>query len=118
MMNSKNSFVLMHLGFLIYSLYTVTGKIASKYDFFSKYFIIFYSVMILILFIYAIIWQQILKFHKLSFASINKSITIIWGMLWGKLFFNEEITLKRLLSIILIVIGISILAVSDNKEEA
>lgn len=105
----------MQFGFIIYSFYTVVGKIASKYDFLSINSILFYVIMVFILFFYAIIWQQVLKIFPLSFASINKSVTIIWGMIWGKLFFNEQITFNKLIGVILIIIGICILAFNKQK---
>lgn len=107
----------MHFGFILYSFYTVTGKIASKYELFSFSFILFYALMIFILFLYALIWQQVLKYQQLSFASINKAVTVIWGMIWGKLFFNEEISFKRIIGVLFIISGIAVLALANKKEE-
>ena len=111
----------MHLGFLIYSFYTVTGKVAAKYDFLSVPFCLFYCALILILFVYAILWQQVLKAIALSFATANKAITIVWGMLWSFLFFNEEITIKKIIGALIIISGILLLKNTikpeDNKKE-
>ena len=52
--------------------------------------------MIFILFVYAVLWQQVLKSIPLSIASANKAVTIFWGMWWGFLFFNEEISIKKI----------------------
>ncbi|HBB13989.1 MAG TPA: transporter [Treponema sp.] len=110
----------MHLGFLLYSFYTVTGKIASRYEFLSLSFCLFYILLIGILFIYAVLWQQILKTIRLSFATANKAISIVWGMLWSLLFFNEEITFKKITGAIIIILGIIILSatsLTENKNE-
>ena len=115
--NNLSSFLLMHAGFLIYSFYTVLGKIAAKYDFLSLQFCIFYCILILILFIYAIVWQQVLKVIPLSFATANKASTIVWGMLWSFLFFQEEITLKKIIGAIIIISGIILLSTSTKSEE-
>ena len=115
--NNFPSFLLMHAGFLIYSFYTVLGKIAAKYDFLSLHFCIFYCILIFILFVYAIIWQQVLKVIPLSFATANKASTIVWGMLWSFLFFHEEITLKKVIGTIIIISGIILLSTSTKSEE-
>ncbi|MBQ5449494.1 MAG: transporter, partial [Treponema sp.] len=54
-------FLFMHAGFLLYSFYTVLGKFASAYNFLSIEWILFYCGLLLIIFIYAILWQQVLK---------------------------------------------------------
>lgn len=115
--NNFPSFLLMHAGFLIYSFYTVLGKIAAKYDFLSLHFCIFYCILIFILFVYAILWQQVLKVIPLSFATANKASTIVWGMLWSYLFFHEEITLKKVIGAIIIISGIILLSTSTKSEE-
>ncbi len=113
MINKKYSFILMHLGFLVYSFYSVLGKTASLSEQ-NKY--IFYLIIFLILGLYALIWQLVLKVFPLSFAYTNKAIIIIWGMLWGKVVFNEQFTIKKLLAVLLIFTGILILNLSKVKE--
>ena len=107
----------MHFGFLIYSFYTVIGKIASRYDFLSLHFCLFYCILILILFGYAVLWQQVLKKIPLSFATANKAVTIVWGMLWSFLFFNEEITLKKIIGSVIIISGIFLLSTTTESGE-
>ena len=116
-MNNFASFLLMHAGFLIYSFYTVLGKIAAKYDFLSLRFCIFYCILILILFIYAIVWQQVLKVIPLSFATANKASTIVWGMFWSFIFFQEEITFKKIFGAVIIITGIILLSSATNTED-
>lgn len=107
----------MHAGFFLYSFYTVTGKIAAKYDFLSLYFCLFYCILIAILFVYAIFWQQVLKVIPLSFATANKAATIVWGMLWSRLFFNEFISLKKITGAVIIIVGILLLSSTANSGE-
>ncbi len=107
----------MHFGFLFYSFYTVVGKIASKYDFLSFKFCIIYCILILILFVYAILWQQVLKTIPLSVATANKAVTIVWGMLWSFLFFNEDTSLKKIIGASIIIFGIILLSDTTKQEE-
>lgn len=104
----------MHFLFILYSFYTVLGKKAASFDFLSINFCILYCAMIFILFIYAVLWQQVLKSIALSIASANKAVTIFWGMWWGFLFFNEEISVKKIIGAFIIITGILILSFSDQ----
>ena len=103
----------MHIGFLVYSFYSVLGKTATLNN--QRKFL-FYIIIFVILGLYAIIWQQILKVFPLSFAYTNKSVIIIWGMAWGKLFFDEQFTIKKFFAVLLIFTGIFILNYSKLKE--
>jgi drug/metabolite transporter (DMT)-like permease len=104
---------MMHFGFLIYSTYAIVGKIASKKEFLSKDFILAYGVVILILIFYAFIWQKVLKVFSLSTACSNKSVTIIWGIVFGKVIFSEQIKPTMVIGAVLILSGILYL----NKQE-
>ena len=69
---------------------------------------------IAILGIYAIFWQQILKIFSLTTAFLNKAVTIVWGMIWGALFFSEEIKINMIIGAIIVLIGI-VLVVKDSE---
>lgn len=117
-MKNKSSvfyFLLMHAGFLVYAFYAVLGKFASKQDFLSPAFILIYIAVFAILFFYALIWQQVLKVIPLVVATANKTITIVWGIVFGKLIFGEQIKLNMILGAVLILTGILILA-TEKKE--
>lgn len=104
----------MHLNFFLYSCVGVISKLTSKYETVSKPFLIGYIIIIVGLLVYAIIWQQILKNISLSVATINKTITLIWGMLWGRLIFSEPITLFKIIGTTLVLFGLSIILKGEN----
>lgn len=108
------SFLFMHIAFLVYTLYPLLGKFATRYEMLSFQFVALYCAVFAILFLYAILWQQVLKRIPLTTAIANKSVTIIWGMIFGLIFFDEKITLKMFLGALLILSGIFIL--SMEKE--
>lgn len=107
-------YVFLHISLFIYSLATVFTKLASAYEFFSFEFLILYGTSILILFIYAILWQQNLKRISLTTAFANKSIVVIWGILWGALLFKEKVTLGMIIGSLIIFIGIK-MVISDES---
>lgn len=100
----------MHFGFLVYAFYAVLGKVASKKEFLSPAFILIYIAVFAILFFYALIWQQVLKVIPLVVATANKTITIVWGIVFGKLIFGEKIKANMIFGAALILAGILILA--------
>lgn len=93
------------------------GKLASKEVFFSFRFIFLYALVFVIMFVYALLWQQVLKKIQLSLAMANKTITIIWGLVFGKLIFNEEISFHMIIGTVLILTGIFLLSIENKKEE-
>ncbi len=107
--------LLLQIVFLIYSINSIVAKFASQQEFgFS--FICLYGLEVVILGIYAILWQQMIKKFELSVAYANKAITLIWALIWGVLIFREQITLAKVGGILLVIIGIIIL--NSQKEEA
>ncbi len=114
MMNKTKDYIFLHLSLFMFSFCGVFSKLASSYTFLSLKFFLFYGLSILILFIYTILWQQILKKIPLTTAFFNKSITIIWAMIWGLLFFKEVITIKMIIGSLAVLIGVS-LVVSEHE---
>ena len=68
------------------------------------------------LFVYAIVWQQLLKKLPLVTAYANKAVTVIWGIVWGYFFFNEGITIYKLIGAVVIVIGVYLVVSSDGES--
>lgn len=101
---------------LIYTLSTVAAKFASNYDFMSLGFILCYAIEILILGIYAICWQQIIKKFDLSIAYANKAFGIFWSLLWAWLFFSEHVSVKNVIGVIIVFIGIMVVDSDDVKQ--
>ncbi len=111
---SIKQFFLLQAVVFIYTFANVFGKMASEYSVFSIGFIGFFFLELMVLGIYAILWQQMIKRVDLSIAYANRSIAILWSMLWAYLFFSEKISVTNILGVIIIVIGTVILN-SDNE---
>ncbi len=111
------SYVMLQALILLYSLSSVCSKYASGQEFLSLKFILFYGAVILLLGLYAIFWQQILKKIPLVSAYANKAVTVIWGLIWGMLLFDEEINAYKVCGCIIIIIGVY-LVVSQQGEES
>lgn len=114
-MKKKSLYIELHLLLLLYSFSAVLVKMAGKFRFPEPRFLLFYGGSLLILFIYAIAWQQIIKRMPLVYAYINKAITIFWGMLWGFVFFSETITIKNIVGVFMVVVGIICYSMAESK---
>jgi drug/metabolite transporter (DMT)-like permease len=113
-MSKIKLYILLHLMLLMLSIGGIFSKLAAKQEFLSVSFILFYLGTLTVLFIYAIAWQQILKYIPLTVAYANKGMSLIWGMVFGNVFFNEIITLNMIIGAVIVFVGI-LMVVSDEE---
>lgn len=113
--NIIKNIIILQVIIMIYTLSTVAAKFASGQDFLSVNFILFYGLEILILGIYAIAWQQIIKKFDISVAYANKAMSLLWSLVWAIVFFKEQITLGNIIGIIIVIIG-TIIVNGENNE--
>lgn len=99
---------------MIYTLSGVAAKNAALYEPLSWGFLLFYGLEIVILGVYAILWQQLIKRFDLSVAYANRSMAILWSMIWAVLFFHEVITIKNILGVVIVLAGTMII----NSDES
>lgn len=99
---------------MIYTLSGVAAKHAALYESLSWPFLLCYGIEILILGIYAIIWQQLIKKIDLSVAYANRSIAILWSMIWAVIFFGEVITIRNMIGVMIVLAGTMVIN-SDDK---
>lgn len=109
------AFLMLHIILFIYSMGSICSKMAAKCTFLSLEFILYYGIVLAILFMYAILWQQILKKLPLVTAYANKAVTVIWGMVWGSIFFEETVNAGKILGALIIIAGVY-LVVSEKEE--
>ena len=115
-MNKKKYFIYLHILLVLYSLSAVFSKLASVEPFLSLKFCVFYGLVLFLLALYALCWQQIIKHLPLTVAYANKAITVVWGIIWGLLIFGEKLTPGKVLGAVFVICGIVLYAVSDGSE--
>lgn len=69
------------------------------------------------MFVYALGWQQVIKRMPLTTAFANKAVTIVWGIIWGIVFFHEAISIGKIIGAFLVIIGVVLFSYSDEKEK-
>lgn len=117
--DKKSLFLLLHISLLFSSLSGVCSKLASGYtdNIFSIPFLFWFGLVFVIMFGYAIIWQQVLKRMPLTVAYANKPVTLIWGIIWGRLIFGEKITWNMLVGACVIFLGIYFVTIQEEPSE-
>lgn len=114
---NKNTKTILALNVLLmfFSLGGIFSKLASKQPFLSLKFILCYGALLFIMFVYAIGWQQVIKRLPLTMAYANRAITIVWGIIWGLLFFNEKLNVGKIIGAVIVIAGV-LLYVTESDE--
>lgn len=108
--------ILLQAAIIIYTISGVMAKMASASDTFIK-LILFFSLDFLFLGIYAVFWQQMIKIFPLSVAYANRAIALLWSAVWAKLIFGEEISLRQMIGIGIVVIGMMIINTEKGEQK-
>lgn len=109
------AWLLLHFLVFLFSLFSLFAKFAAGHELLSPPWFVFYGLALLMLGFYAIGWQQVMKRLPLSSAYANKAAAVLWGQLWGLLFFGERLSPGRVAGALLIVAGIILYARSSGE---
>ena len=113
--NNIKQMLILQFAVLLYTCAGITGKFASGETLFSLHFFLLYGLEIVFLGIYAIIWQQVIQKLDLSIAYANRSVNLLWTMLFAILIFHETITIGNIIGVILVILGIFLVNSTDNQ---
>lgn len=100
----------------LYSTSGIAAKTASNYNVLSVGFASCYAYEIIVLAIYAFFWQIVIARIPLTTAFANKAVTTVWGLVWGLLFFHEQITPGKLFGVCLVIAGVVLFSTADREE--
>ena len=114
---SLTDMLLLHLMIAGYSCSGIFTKLAAGESFLSLKFCLFYGMVILILFLYAIGWQQIIKRIPLTLAYSAKAAAVVWGMIWGVMLFKDKISFNNIIGAVLIIAGIVLYFKSEGAQD-
>lgn len=113
--NKKTNLGLIIRLFATYFLYSVIGvisKVTSKYPVSIKFFMLL-GLLLALMGLYAIIYQQLIKYVPLSMAYSLKGIVIIFNLLWAMIIFKEGVTIWNFIGSIIILTGIYIVGKNE-----
>lgn len=95
---------------LVYTSVGLFTKTAATEEQFSLFYCLYFFCAVLVMGVYAILWQQVLKRIVLSTAYMFKGLTIVFVMLMAYSFFGEPISLHNIFGSLIIVLGIILFA--------
>ena len=102
---------------VVYTFASIFSKLASGEDFLSTKFILFLGLELVVLFLYALLWQQVIKKTELSVAYANREMYLLWSLLWAVLFFHNEVTPANIAGCLLVIAGTFVITGEDGKAE-
>lgn len=117
--------VLLHATLLLYAAVGVFQKLSGERlalcgfgldlsDQNRLWALIWFAVTVLIIFVYSLLWQQVLKHMPLNYAYSAKGICTLWTALFGVCFFGEALTAGDIIGLIVVLIGVG-LVVTDHE---
>jgi len=116
--DKKFFYILIIILTIIINLFTI---IASKYIGvnleFSKIFVFWLSVLIITYSLKFTFWFFLNRKFQLSFIYPILSFNYFISLFLGKILFQEDITIKKIIGSIIIVIGVFIITMSSKKLE-
>jgi drug/metabolite transporter (DMT)-like permease len=112
-LNKIKNIVILQCVVVIYTISSLMSKNASASEGDVVRFLFWFGMEFVVLGIYAILWQQVIKKFELSVAYANRSMAVVWSMAWAVIFFHDTITVKNIIGVCLVVIGTIIV----NTEE-
>lgn len=114
--NNLRQLILLQLIVIVYTCSSIMAKFAAMQETLMG-LCFFFALDILFLGIYAIFWQQIIKKMDLSVAYMNRSTALFWSALWAGVFFHEEITVKQLVAVGLVIAGTVLVNKKGESDE-
>lgn len=116
--------IILQLIVIIYTFNSIIAKFSAGQEFLSFKFILFYAAEIMVLGVYALLWQQMIKKFDLSVAYANRAMALLWSGLWAVIIFHDKFTWNNILGIILVIVGTIVVnmdvmseGVTDSKTE-
>ena len=89
-------------------------KLGGQYPFMSPMYIMFFCLAVGIMGVYAVVWQLLLERLPLTTAYLRKGISYVLVFVWAYVIFREVITIKQIIGVIVIIIGM-VVSMSDDR---
>ncbi len=109
-MQKTKRLLLLHANIMLFSFTGIFSKLAAnsvnKNGVFCINTLVFAVLILINCGIYAVFWQQNLKYFDVSVAYAHRSVYNIWSLLWSILIFSEKVTIGNILGTVLIIAGI------------
>lgn len=102
---------------IIYTISSVMAKLTAANKAEPLKALLFFGLEFLLLAVYAVLWQQMIKRFELSVAYANRSMALLWSMIWAVVFFHDKITVRNIVGVCLVLLGTVIVNGGVTEEE-
>lgn len=120
-MGKVKDYFLLHLCVMIFSFTSVFAKAAANsYNnggFMNPKLYLFVFLMLSVCVVYAFFWQKVIKNIDLHVGYANRTVYLIWGQIWAITIFGEHLSLKNVIGLIIVFIGVLIVTLNTSYEE-
>ena len=120
-MSRVGNLFLLHVSIMIFSFTGIFSKLASgawnEGGLTNPMVYVFLALMLLNCGVYALAWQRVIKHFDLSFAYANRSVYLLWSQLWAVAIFGEHLSVRNILGMLIVLIGVIVVSLSAKQEE-
>ena len=120
-MGKVKDYFLLHLCVMIFSFTSVFAKAAANSyhsgGFMNPKLYLFVFLMLSVCVVYAFFWQKVIKNIDLHVGYANRTVYLIWGQIWAITIFGEHLSLKNVIGLIIVFIGVLIVTLNTTYEE-
>ncbi len=95
---------------LVYACTSILTKMASRQEWLSWPCLLWIAGAIVVMGVYALLWQQVIARMPLSTAYMFKGTSLVFVLLFSVLLFGEAITWNNVIGAVIIIIGIILFA--------
>jgi len=111
--SKKVLYTMVILAIVLESLTSSFLKLGSQNPFLSPMYLFWLCVAVVVLGLYAIIWQLVLEKIPLTTAYLRKGISYILVFIWAAVIFKEVITIKQIIGMAVIFVGM-VVSIKDE----
>lgn len=116
-MKAVVKYIILVFAIFLYSTIGIFTRSAAAYSFLSWQYILWVAGAVVMMGVYAILWQQLIQRLDLSLAYMFKGLGGIFGLALCYFVFQEQITIRNILGAAIVIIGITIYAWTNEKEK-
>lgn len=110
-----NVYLFALIAILVESFSSVCLKLAGRYPVFSTGYILYYLGAIVVMGIYAVLWQLLLEHLPLTTAYLRKGLSYIFLYLWAFVLFGEHISIMQWIGTAIILAGMVVSQMGERK---
>ncbi len=114
-------YLLLHICVLVFSFTSVFAKFAANaYNeggFLNPRLFLYVFLMLSVCVVYAFFWQKVIKNVDLHVGYANRSVYLIWGQIWAVTIFGEQLTLKNIIGLLVVLAGVLIVTMNTDYED-